>query len=143
MNITIKSHQFIQTKDQDGKLNGSLIPIYNINEDLDCRPEQVYITTIKVNCSKGPHLHMVRRGMFTCIKGNIKLVLRIDEKYCEYFSGEKYEYCTIQVPTGVPALIINIGDEEAFVLNMPCPAWSKENPDENPVDFSDYLASNS
>jgi hypothetical protein len=42
--------------------------------------------------------------------------------YEEYVTGKDYELSTIQVPAGVPAALQNIGDQEAYMLNMPSPA---------------------
>ncbi len=39
---------------------------------------------------------------------------------------------------GVPALIQNLGEDDAFVLNMPHPAWRPDMNDEHTADFSDY-----
>ena len=42
------------------------------------------------------------------------------------------------MPTGVPAALQNLGQTEAFVLNMPNPAWTPEMKDEYSADFSDF-----
>lgn len=41
---------------------------------------------------------------------------------------------TLHVPPGYPCALYNYGDTEALVLNMPSPAWSKDDPDECPVE---------
>ena len=82
--IRIKKNQKFQTNDKSGRINGNLITIYNDNDKFylsSDAPKQVYVTTIKVNASKGPHLHYKRQGHFTCIKGNIKIVVKINSKY--------------------------------------------------------------
>lgn len=138
---TKKNHKII-TKDHNGKRNGFLLPIYNIHDDFfedGKEPKQVYLTTIKKGCLKGPHLHYIRSGYFTCIRGNVKIVLKTKFGYEEYFTGDNFEYLSIEIPNGVPALMFNIGNIEAFVLNMPNPAWTPEMHDEHTADFSDYL----
>lgn len=137
-----KTNKKIFTKDIDGENNGYLIPIYNINEKfhLDGRePKQVYLTVVNKGKIKGPHLHYKRSGFFTCIKGNVKIVTKEDGKYKEYFSGENHAYLSILIKTGIPAAIQNIGDEDAFVLNMPSPAWTPDMNDDFLSDFSDYI----
>ena len=62
------------------------------------------------------------------------MVVRKDGKYEEYFSGEKYEFASIEIPAGTEAAIHNIGDIDAYVLNMPCPAWHIDDQDDHPVD---------
>lgn len=142
MNIRTQKHPKITTKRKDGVPNGYLVPIYNVHEGFFAKgkePMQVYLTVILPSEEKGPHLHFIRTGFFTCIKGNIKVVLKTPAGYKEFYSGEAHDFLSIEVPTGVPALLINTGETEAFVLNMPNPAWTPDMNDENDADFSDYL----
>jgi len=141
MNIRTQKHPKIATKAEDGRTNGYLIPLYNINDGFftgGSEPKQVYLTVIAPGIKKGPHLHHIRTGFFTCIKGDIKIVLKTAEGYKEFYSGENYDYLSIEVPTGIPALLINLGGGEAFVLNMPSPAWTPAMNDEYSADFNDY-----
>lgn len=141
MSILTQTHQKIVTKDKDGNPNGFLVPIFNVHDDIiapEQHPQQVYLTVATPGSIKGPHLHLKRWGLFTCIKGNVKVIIRTEEGYEEYFSGEDHNYATIQVPAGVPAALQNIGDKEAYVLNMPAPAWRPDDQDEHPVSFDDY-----
>lgn len=142
MNIRTQPHPRIVTRNSQGEENGFLVPIYNIHDGFFApgrEPQQVYLTTVKPGASKGPHLHHIRTGFFTCIKGNVQVVLKVGEEYQEYFSGENHEYRSIEIPVGVAALVMNLGDEEAYLLNMPSPAWTPDMHDEHTVDFSDYL----
>jgi dTDP-4-dehydrorhamnose 3,5-epimerase len=141
MSFFSKANLKYTTKDKSGDINGFLIPIYNVNDkDIpeNYTPKQVYLTTVGIGKIKGPHLHYKRDGFFTCIKGNVRIILKIDGKYITYFSGENHEYLSIFIPKGIPAAIQNISDEEAFLLNMPNPAWTKEMNDEFTSDFSDF-----
>ena len=129
------------TKDLNGNENGYLIPIFNIHEkfhDVDKVPQQVYLTVAKPGEIKGPHLHFIRTGFFTCIKGNVRIIIKENEEYKCFHSGDNYNYLSVIVPTGIPAAIQNIGNEDAFVLNMPSPAWTPEMNDEHTADFSDF-----
>lgn len=124
----------IETKDLAGQKNGFLVPIWNVTEDPGLRPEQVYLTVVSPHSRKGPHLHALRRGLFVCIKGNVTIVVRNGEDCYEVFrTGENHHYERILVPPGLPAAIYNHSDQDAFVLNMPSPAWTPEHPDEWPV----------
>lgn len=141
MKIRTTPHNKYVTKDENGETNGYLVPIYNIGDGFFAsgnEPEQVYLTTVLPGKVKGPHLHFIRTGFFTCIKGNIRVVLKIDGKYETYFSGEDHNYNSIEIPTGVPAAIQCLGNEEAYVLNMPNPAWTPDMGDEHTADFSDF-----
>ena len=136
-----QTHQKYTTRNQKGESTGYLVPIFNVHDgffDLGSEPKQVYLTVVAPRCIKGPHLHYLRTGFFTCIKGNVRIVLKLDNAYCEYFSGEDHQYLSIEVPVGVPAVIQNICDDEAFVLNMPNPAWTPDMNDEHSADFSDF-----
>lgn len=145
MELRKQTHPKIETYDKDGKKNGYLVPIYNINDNFfnqDFEPKQVYLSVLSPGCSKGPHLHYKRIGFFTCIKGNVKIVVKIGSSYQEYYIGEDYDYASVEVPTGIPALIENISKEDAFLLNMPNPAWTPDMNDEFTADFNDYYNSN-
>ena len=141
MSILKITHPKIETKGEDGKPNGYLVPIFNVEDNIISKgqhPQQVYLTVVSPKSIKGPHLHKKRWGLFTCIKGNIKIIIRNKTIYEEYYSGENHKFQTIQVPSGIPALLQNTGNEEAFVLNMPSPAWKQDDQDDHPVSFEDY-----
>jgi dTDP-4-dehydrorhamnose 3,5-epimerase len=141
MEIRTISHKKFTTKDEDGEVNGFLVPLYNLHDkffESGKEPQQVYMTTILPGKIKGPHLHHIRTGFFTCIKGNVRVVLKTENGYEVFFSGEDYEYSSIEVPTGVPAAVQCLGEEEAFLLNMPNPAWTPDMNDEHSADFSDF-----
>ena len=141
MEIKTKTNSLYTTTDDKNEPNGFLVPIYNIHDgffDLGKEPQQVYLTVIGPQKIKGPHLHFIRTGCFTCIKGNARFVLKTPEGYQEFYSGESHEYRTIIVPTGVPAALQNLDDDDAYVLNMPSPAWTPTMNDEHSSDFSDF-----
>jgi dTDP-4-dehydrorhamnose 3,5-epimerase len=141
MSIKTTKHPRFQTKDEEGHINGFLVPVYNVHEGVFPKgeePQQVYLTSVKPGMIKGPHMHFIRRGYFTCIKGNVRVVLKVDGQYHEFYSGEDHDYQSIVVPTGVPAAIQSLGDVEALMLNMPYPAWTPDQNDEHTADFSDF-----
>lgn len=124
----------LPTKDATGKPNGYVIPVWNVNEQPELRPDQVYVTAVAPLSQKGPHLHEIRRGLFCCIKGNVRVVTRWLDQYSTHYSGDNYNHALIEVPPGVEAAIYNDSEsEEALMLNMPNPAWSKDAPDEHEV----------
>jgi dTDP-4-dehydrorhamnose 3,5-epimerase-like enzyme len=142
MKILSFTHPRIATRNAQGGENGFLIPIFNVHDGIvapEQHPQQVYLPVVAPRSVKGPHLHLKRWGLFTCIQGNIKVVVRTDDGYQEYWSGEAHGYATLQVPAGIPAMLQNLGDDEAYVLNMPAPAWSADDQDEHPVSFGDYF----
>ena len=141
MKIKSKKNKKFITKRKDGKKNGFLIPIYNTNDNFfpDGKdPQQVYLTVIEAYEIKGPHLHYIRTGCFTCIKGNARFILKTKNGYETFQSGEDYNYLSVLVPAGVPAALQNLENQDAYVLNMPNPAWTPEMDDEHDSDFSDF-----
>lgn len=124
----------IITRDKNGNVNGTLIPIWNANDEPGLRPEQVYATMVLPGCTKGPHLHMKRRGMFCCIVGTVEVVIGdapIPKNYTR--TTLTPDSGLLIVPAGCPAEIRNAGAFPAVLLNLPSPAWSKEDPDDHPV----------
>lgn len=141
MTIKSKKNTKFITKDSKNKNNGFLVPIYNINDSFfekGKEPQQVYLTVISGKKIKGPHLHYIRTGCFTCIKGNARFILKINNNYKTFFSGEDHDYLSIIVPTGVPAALQNLEETDAYILNMPSPAWTPTMNDEHSADFSDF-----
>lgn len=141
MTLQTKTNPKFITKDSTGAPNGYLVPIYNIHDGFfppGKELQQVYLTVIAPRQIKGPHLHYIRTGCFTCIRGNALFVLKTPAGYEVVYSGEAHEYHTVIVPTGVPAALQNLEDDEAFVLNMPNPAWTPDMNDEHGADFSDF-----
>jgi len=141
MNIKSKTNRKLITTDQNDLPNGFLVPIYNIHDEFfedSNEPQQVYLTVISSRQIKGPHLHKIRIGCFTCIKGNTRFILKVDGEYQIFYSGEDYDYRSVIVPVGVAAALQNLEDRDAYVLNMPNPAWTADMNDEHNEDFSDF-----
>jgi len=142
MQIRTKRCRQILTHDCAGQSTGFLLPIYNANDPFfaTChQPEQVYLTVVEVGKIKGPHLHMIRKGLFICIKGCVRFVLKVPSVgYHSIESGDGSESVLVEVPSGVALAIQNIGKEDAYILNMPAPAWTPSMNDEHTADFSDF-----
>ena len=141
MPLRIVPHPRIATKDESGQVNGFLLPVWNVHEATlpDHRtPQQLYVTVCAPGARKGPHLHMKRWGYFTCVKGNVRVVVRTAQGYEVAFSGESHQFATIEVPAGYPALIENMGEIDAYVINTPSPAWQREDVDDHPVEGWDF-----
>ena len=140
--MTLRTHPNLQIITYQNNIkNGWLLPIYNIHDSFITRleaPEQVYLTAIDGYAIKGPHLHFKRRGLFTCVYGNIRIIARVNNKYEIYYSGDDHNYQTIEVPRGIPVALQNLENKTALVLNMPCPAWTPEMNDQNKVEFDDF-----
>jgi dTDP-4-dehydrorhamnose 3,5-epimerase-like enzyme len=134
--LRVLAHPRITTRGPSGEENGFLVPLYNRYEGFvpeEHRPEQVYLTVCRPGARKGPHLHMKRWGYFTCIRGNVRIVARLADGYAAALTGEAHGFATIEVPAGVPAIIENVGDVDAYVVNTPSPAWRPDDQDDHEV----------
>ena len=141
MGVKYSKNEKIKTYNSSGEENGFLVTIFNENDNFlnnNDYLKQVYLTVVKPNNIKGPHLHYKRNGLFTCIKGNIRIVTKENNEYKSFFSGEDYNYNSILIPKGIPAALQNISDIDAMVINLPSPGWTKEMQDEHSADFSDF-----
>jgi dTDP-4-dehydrorhamnose 3,5-epimerase-like enzyme len=135
--VRVKKTPRIETRDSAGWPNGFLLPIYNVHEpflDPAQHPKQVYCTVVAPRSAKGPHLHLKRWALFTCILGNVDIIVRAaNDIYETYSSGDLNDFQTVQVPAGFANAIVNRGDQPAYVLNMPSPAWRPDDQDDHPV----------
>jgi len=122
----------IITQDSLGVVNGWLLPLWHV--DSRVKVDQVYLTVVAPGARKGPHLHMKRCGRFICIKGNVKIRTLENGEYQERLSGEAGDYAEIYVHPGVPSAIYNLGDCDAYVINLPAPPWRAEERDDWPVE---------
>ncbi|MDZ4820241.1 MAG: WxcM-like domain-containing protein [Planctomycetota bacterium] len=126
-----------------GEVNGYVISLYKDWEKLfEAEPKQVYLNVCFPGQSKGPHLHMRRWDFFATIRGSMRFVVKYgpkDYEEIEVSAADGIGVKVVVVPPAIPCLMTNIGLDEAWVINMPNPAWHPDNADNNPVDYSDYL----
>lgn len=121
----------IRTKDADGKPNGWLLPLWNVHERPDLRPDQVYLTTVAPGMSKGPHLHKKREQRYYLIQGRAVVIVRT---VINQYQVLRFESNPIVVPAGVPSEIVNVGSDECWIINMPTYGWRADDPDDWPVE---------
>ena len=144
--VKVKKNKKFISKNSSGSENGYVIPILDIAEkfpDSERFPHQVYLTVVAPGDIKGPHHHKIRYAMYTCIKGNIKIVVKKPNTYEIYYSGENYNFATIWVEKGFPTALINLEkDRESMIINTPNPSYLECPDDEYDVEFDpQYLKS--
>ena len=128
------------TKDvKDSHINGDLTVIWrdwdNIIKD---HPKMVYMNTVNPGEVKGPHLHKNRTTYFSCIQGEIILVIRSnDGKYHEIKSNPK-KPSLVCVRNGIAAAIINPTKTTSQVLVLADIAWRPNDNEMENLDFVDY-----
>ena len=79
MPLRIHKHPKITTRDGEGKINGFLVPIYNMHDGFiaeENSPKQVYLTVCDAGQIKGPYLHMKRWGSLPVSAVTSALLLR-------------------------------------------------------------------
>jgi mannose-6-phosphate isomerase-like protein (cupin superfamily) len=120
-----------------GEANGYVVSLYKDWEgDFRAEPRQVYLNVTYPGERKGPHLHMERWDYFATIRGSMRFVIKYGEdEYEEVDVSARDGIRVVEVPPGVACLMINTGADEAWVINMPNPAWHPDRPDDNPVSY--------
>lgn len=123
----------IETRDMQGEVNGYLVPIWSVYESM-YRPDQVYASVVLPGKAKGPHLHKTRSGRFTCISGACVVIRRTHDGRYERIPLNTTHQTPVCIMPGEAAQIVCVGEESCILVNLPTPAWSKENPDDWPVE---------
>lgn len=114
------------TYNLDKSENGFLMELYKDGEKTTA-----YLTTIKVGMFKGYHLHRVRAARYVILKGKMKIILY------EPGTKNKEEYILdadnpqrLFIPKNVATGLLNIGEEEAWLINYPDPPYDPNLKDE-------------
>lgn len=131
-----------ESKNGRGEVNGYVVSFYKDWEGLfRAEPRQVYLNICFPGELKGPHLHMKRWDYFATIRGSMRYVVRYgagDYEEIDVSADNAAGVKIVEIPPGVPCLIINTGREDAWFINMPNPAWHPDDRDDHPVSYADY-----
>ena len=122
--IKIESAKKVVTCDSNKKQNGHLIELFK-----DGNKTVVYLTTIKKGAFKGYHLHRIRAARYVCIKGKIKIILYNKSKR-EEFILDSTDPKRLYIPPNVATGLLNIGNEECWIINYPNPPYDPSLKDE-------------
>lgn len=97
---------------------------------------QVYLSTTYPGVVKAWHYHKLQKDNFACIKGMVRLVLAdlrdgspTKGEINEFYIGERNPLL-VQVPIGVYHGWKCLGNEEAYVINIPTKSYNYNEPDE-------------
>lgn len=114
----------VKTFDPSDGENGSLIELFK-NGDKTV----LYVSTIKPGMFKGYHLHRVRSARYVCLKGKAKIIL--------YQNGQREEHVLdaqnpqrLFIPNNVATGLLNISNEEVWLINYPDPSYDPSLKDE-------------
>lgn len=120
MLAAIEDVKQVMTFDLSGKENGILTELFK-----DGKKTVAYMTTVKPGMLKGFHFHHMLSAQYVCARGKLKVVLYRDRKKEEYIlDAKKPQRISIPAKTGIG--LLNIGDEDAWLINYPNPAYDPE-----------------
>jgi len=115
---------------------GWLVELMRSDWDLFERFGQVYVTTVYPGVVKAWHYHKKQTDNMACIKGLLKLTLYDSRKssatykeISEIFMGDRNPLL-VKIPTLVYHGFKALGEDTAFVINIPTELYNYEKPDE-------------
>lgn len=105
----------VNTFDLQGKENGFLMELFK-----EGGKTIAYLSAALPGAFKGYHLHKVRAARYVCIRGTMKIILYIHGKPEEHtlHTGDK-----LTIPKNIPTGLLNIGSDEAWLINYPDPPY--------------------
>lgn len=119
----------VSTRDLSGKENGWLIELFK--DKATGTKTEVYLSATSPGAFKGYHLHRVRGARYVCLKGKMNIITytraenawKRQEHILEV--GDRF-FISKEVATGLQ----NVGNEEAWLVNYPDPAYDPALKDE-------------
>ncbi len=131
--ITSENAKKVITKDHEGNENGFLIELYK-----DGDKTTHYLTAVKPGAFKGYHLHRVRGAQYCVVKGKMRIIFYVREGESwkrQEFIMDGAKPTRLFIPPNIATGLENIGDEEAWLVNFPDPAYDPSLKDEQ-VEYS-------
>lgn len=132
-NLEVQLAKKVKTFDHSGKENGWLMELYKDGEKTDA-----YLTAAFPGAFKGYHLHRVRAARYVAVKGKMKIICyeQTDGKWVPtefILSADNPQ--RLFIPKNIATGLENVGDEEAWLINYPDPAYDPSLKDEQ-VEYS-------
>jgi len=129
--VTFEQVKKVKTVDFKGQENGWLMELF---KDLETNQKtEVYLSAALPGAFKGYHLHRVRAARYVCLKGKMKIITYVREND-KWVRGEHIldaeNHQRLFIPKGVATGLENIGNEEAWLINYPDPAYDPTLKDE-------------
>jgi dTDP-4-dehydrorhamnose 3,5-epimerase len=128
------------TKDiYDNHPNGSLTVVWRDWDNIiKNHPEMIYVSSVNINETKGPHLHTKRNSYFVCIHGKVVFIIKDKAgKYIEIESSAE-DPVLVFVPHGIPSSHINLSKDISRILAIADLAWKPNDNEMVNVRFDDY-----
>ncbi len=130
-NVRVEDAKKVITYDHVRNQNGFLIELFK-DKETSIKTE-AYLTAASPGAFKGYHLHRVRAARYMCIKGKMKITTYELENGKWIPSEHVLDSSTPQrlfIPKDVATGLENIGEEEAWLINYPDPAYDPDLKDE-------------
>ena len=130
-NVTLTDAKKVNTYDVDKKENGFLVELFK-DKETGLKTE-VYLSAALPGAFKGYHLHRVRAARYVCLKGKMKIITyeREGDKWVRSENILDVENPKrLYIPKNTATGLENIGDEEAWLVNYPDPAYDPSLKDE-------------
>jgi len=120
---TTEEAKKVATRDHSGNDNGFLIELFK-DKDTGEKTE-VYLTAAIPGAFKGYHLHRVRAARYVALKGVMKITLYKpgDPSSKEEHILDSSKPSRLFIPKDIATGLENVGDEEAWLVNYPDPAY--------------------
>jgi dTDP-4-dehydrorhamnose 3,5-epimerase len=104
---------------------------------------QVYVTMVLPGVAKAWHYHRIQTDHFVCVGGKAKVGL-YDGREESPTNGETQtvvlgwpDQALLVIPPGVYHGFTPVGDEPAYIVNVPTELYNYEDPDEYRLPFDD------
>ncbi len=135
--IDLEKHETMDNQDQH--VNGSLTVVWRDWDNLiKNHPKMVYVNSVNPGEIKGPHIHKNRTTSFSCIHGNVVLVIQDNDGKFHEIKADSEKPVLITVPKGIAAAIVNPTTKIAKVLVLADIAWRPNDNEVKNVSFDDY-----
>ena len=133
---TTEEAKKVTTRDHQGNDNGFLIELFK--DKYSGEKTEVYLTAATPGAFKGYHLHRVRAARYVALKGKMKITLYApgDPNSKEEHILDASNPSRLFIPKDIATGLENIGDEEAWLVNYPDPAYDPTLTDEQ-VEYSE------
>jgi len=139
-NFSIWDLEKHQTKDiTDSHINGELTVIWRDWDNLiKNHPKMVYVNSINPGEIKGPHIHKNRTTSFSCIHGNVVLIIQDESKKFHEIKMDSAKPVLVTVPNGIATAIVNPSTKFAKLLILADIAWKPDDNEMEDISFNDY-----
>ena len=131
LDIETQAAKKVKTHDAQGKENGWLMELFKDKETG--QKTEGYLTAALPGAFKGYHLHRVRAARYVALKGKMKITTYRNENG-KWVKSETILDAKVPmrmfIPKNVATGLENIGEEEAWLINYPDPAYDPSLKDE-------------